>query len=150
MLPLWANLLIIIGVFFGMEAVAWATHKYIMHGFLWTWHKSHHHPYDGVLEKNDLFGIVFSVPAIICCVVGASYEQVNFLLYVGIGITCYGIFYVLFHDILVHRRMKHDMRPQHPYLRRMIRAHKIHHKVSTKEGAEAFGFLYAPKKYEAK
>lgn len=150
MLPVWANLLIIIGVFFGMEAVAWATHKYIMHGFLWTWHKSHHHPYDGVLEKNDLFGIVFSVPAIICCVVGASYEQVNFLLYVGIGITCYGIFYVLFHDILVHRRMKHDMRPQHPYLRRMIRAHKIHHKVSTKEGAEAFGFLYAPKKYEAK
>jgi beta-carotene 3-hydroxylase len=30
----------------------------------------------------------------------------------------------------------------------MIRAHKIHHKHLGKDGAEAFGFLYAPKKYE--
>ena len=31
-----------------------------------------------------------------------------------------------------------------------MRAHYIHHEVHTKEGAEAFGFLYAPKKYEPK
>jgi len=31
-----------------------------------------------------------------------------------------------------------------------MKAHYIHHKVHEREGAEAFGFLYAPKKYEAK
>jgi len=150
MLPVWMNILIVVVCFFGMEGVAWATHKYIMHGLLWSWHKSHHHPYDGVLEKNDLFGIVFSLPAIVCCVVGGSIMEVNWLLYVGLGISSYGLFYVLFHDILVHRRVKHNMRPTHPYMKRLMRAHKIHHKVSTKEGAEAFGFLFAPKKYEVK
>jgi beta-carotene 3-hydroxylase len=150
MLPLWINLLIVVSVFLGMEGVAWLTHKYVMHGFLWSWHKSHHHPYDGVLEKNDLFGILFAIPAVVLCVTGGSVPSLNFLLWIGIGVTCYGVFYVLFHDVLVHRRLKHGMRPQNSYLRRMIRAHKIHHKVSTKEGAEAFGFLYAPKKYQAK
>jgi beta-carotene 3-hydroxylase len=32
----------------------------------------------------------------------------------------------------------------------MINAHYIHHGKHTKEGCEAFGFLYAPKKYEPK
>ncbi|MCU0748559.1 MAG: hypothetical protein MUF13_03335 [Akkermansiaceae bacterium] len=80
---------------------------------------------------------------------GIEFPQVGFLLWVGIGITGYGIFYVLFHDVLVHQRVKHGLRPENKYLRRMIRAHKIHHKCTTKENAEAFGFLYAPKKYEA-
>jgi len=26
----------------------------------------------------------------------------------------------------------------------------VHHKVHTKEGAKAFGFLFAPKKYDVK
>jgi beta-carotene 3-hydroxylase len=149
MLPLWAHFMIAVGVFLLMEGVAWATHKYVMHGFLWSWHKSHHSPYTGVLEKNDLFGVVFSIPAIVTWVVGASLPSMAYLLSVGVGITGYGIFYVLFHDVLVHRRLKHNMRPQDRYLKRMIRAHKIHHKVTTKEGAEAFGFLYAPARYEA-
>ncbi|MDP5140714.1 MAG: beta-carotene hydroxylase, partial [Spirosomaceae bacterium] len=29
-----------------------------------------------------------------------------------------------------------------------MNAHFVHHKVHTKEGAEAFGFLFAPKKYD--
>lgn len=31
-----------------------------------------------------------------------------------------------------------------------MNAHYQHHKVHTKKGAEAFGFLYAPKKYSNK
>ena len=132
-----------------MEGVAWFTHKYIMHGFLWSWHKSHHHPYDGVFEKNDLFGFVFSLPAIVTMVVGLSFPEWNWLFWVGCGITGYGIFYVIFHDIIVHRRIKINYRATHPYMKRLIRAHKVHHKVSSKYGAEAFGFLYAPAKYKA-
>lgn len=149
MLPLWLNILLCVGTFFFMEGVAWFSHKYVMHGFLWSWHKSHHHPYQGVLEKNDLFAVVFSIPAVATIFIGLTFTFMYWLFWVGLGITGYGIFYVLFHDILVHRRIKHGMRPTNSYLRRLIRAHKIHHKVTEKDGNEAFGFLYAPKKYEA-
>ncbi|SFC05836.1 beta-carotene 3-hydroxylase [Flexibacter flexilis DSM 6793] len=138
-----------VGAFVGMEGVAWFTHKYVMHGFMWVWHKSHHHPYEGVFERNDLFSVVFSLPAIVCIVVGLEYrENWLFLVPIGAGITGYGLFYFLFHDILVHRRVKHSIRPENKYLRRLIRAHKMHHKHTQKEEGEAFGFLFAPKKYE--
>lgn len=142
-----SNLLILVSTFLFMEGVAWFTHRYIMHGFLWSWHKSHHSPRHGFFERNDLFAIVFSVPSILALVVGYEVESLSFLKWVGYGILGYGIFYVLFHDILVHRRVKIRFIARHPYLLRMIRAHKIHHKHLQKDGAEAFGFLYAPKKY---
>ena len=47
-----------------MEGVAWASHRYIMHGFGWAWHRDHHEPHDGLLEKNDrfaLFGAALSI-----------------------------------------------------------------------------------------
>jgi len=141
------NILLMVATFFLMEGAAWFTHKYIMHGFLWSWHKSHHSPRHGAFEKNDLFAIVFSVPSMATIMLGFEFEQVSFLKWVGFGILAYGIFYVSFHDILVHRRVKIKFIAKNPYLRRMIRAHKIHHKHLDKEGAEAFGFLYAPKKY---
>ena len=31
-----------------------------------------------------------------------------------------------------------------------MNAHYVHHKVHTKEGAKAFGFLFAPKKYDVR
>ena len=37
-----AYTLITLGTFALMEFVAWFTHKYIMHGFLWVLHKDHH------------------------------------------------------------------------------------------------------------
>ena len=36
------SFLIVLGTFLAMEFVSWATHKYIMHGFLWYLHKDHH------------------------------------------------------------------------------------------------------------
>ena len=56
--------LIVIGTFLFWEFVAWFTHKYIMHGVLWTWHRSHHTVHDHSLERNDLFALVFSIPSI--------------------------------------------------------------------------------------
>ena len=139
---------LVIGTFFFMEAVAWFTHKYIMHGFLWTWHRSHHKVHNHALERNDLFALVFSIPSALLIMAGIEFSQFRWLLFIGIGVACYGVFYVLFHDILVHRRVKIRFKAKNKYLKRMIRAHYIHHEVHTKEGAEAFGFLYAPKKYE--
>ena len=53
--------LIVVGTFLLWEGVAWFTHKYIMHGMLWRWHKSHHTVHNHTLEKNDLFALVFSL-----------------------------------------------------------------------------------------
>jgi beta-carotene 3-hydroxylase len=140
---------IVLASFLTMEFVAWFSHKYIMHGFMWNWHESHHRPRLGFFEKNDLFSLVFSIPAVVCILIGRAYPAIGFLVWVGIGITAYGLFYFIFHDVIVHRRIHIKYVAKSKYMKRIIRAHKIHHKKMTKEECEAFGFLYAPKKYEA-
>jgi beta-carotene 3-hydroxylase len=77
-------------------------------------------------------------------------EYNPFGLAVGLGIFCYGMFYILFHDIIVHQRLKWRPAKRSKYLQRMINAHYVHHSKHTKEDCEAFGFLIAPKKYEPK
>jgi len=141
------NIFLVIGTFFFMEGVAWFTHKYIMHGFLWSWHRSHHKVHPHPLEMNDLFALVFSVPSILTIYFGANNPDIEWLMYVGFGILGYGIFYFVFHDIIVHRRIKIPFKAKSKYMKRIMKAHYVHHEKHTKEGGEAFGFLYAPKKY---
>ncbi len=142
--------LIVIGTFLFWEFVAWFTHKYIMHGFLWVWHKSHHSVHNHALEKNDWFAVVFSLPSIALFYYASIVSYNPYLLAVGLGILCYGVFYIVFHDFLVHQRIKWRLGKKTKYLERMINAHYIHHSKHTKEKCEAFGFLYAPKKYQPK
>jgi len=126
--------------FAGMEAVAYYTHKYVMHGFLWSLHKSHHRPREGIFEKNDLFAFYFALPSILLIYLGVNY--VGWLLPVGIGMTLYGFCYFAFHDGIVHRRLPFRYRGNRPYMKRIIQAHYVHHATTTKEGAVSFGFLY--------
>jgi len=144
------NILIVIATFLFMEFMAWFTHKYVMHGFMWRWHRSHHKAHNHTFEKNDLFAVVFSIPSIVLVYLGTYYNNLSVLLYIGIGIFLYGLFYFIFHDIIVHRRIKIGFKANSPYMKRIMNAHYIHHKRHTKEDGEAFGFLYAPKKYEPK
>lgn len=140
--------LVCIGMFLFWELVAWFTHKYVMHGFLWTWHRSHHTVHDHAFERNDWFFIVFSTPSIALITYFSLVSYNPYGISAGIGILCYGIFYVVFHDVIVHQRIRWRPARQSRYLQRMIHAHYIHHSKHTREGCEAFGFLYAPKKYE--
>jgi beta-carotene 3-hydroxylase len=142
--------LIVIGTFLFWEFVAWFSHKYIMHGFLWRWHKSHHTVHDHVMERNDLFALVFSLPSIGLFYYFSLVQYNAYMLAVGLGILCYGIFYLVFHDIIVHQRITWRPAKKSRYLQRMINAHYIHHSKHSKKDCEAFGFLYAPKKYEPK
>ena len=49
-------ILVFLTTFSVMEFMAWFTHKYIMHGFLWSLHKDHHHKDHGSWwERNDAF-----------------------------------------------------------------------------------------------
>lgn len=136
------TLMLVIVAFLGMEVFAWYAHKYIMHGWGWRWHKSHHEPTEGVFEKNDLYVVVFSLVVVGMFAVGDLYWKP--LMAIASGITLYGIVYSLFHDGMVHRRWPVRWQPKSGYLKRLVQAHRMHHAVRTREGAISFGFLYAP------
>lgn len=140
--------LITVATFLLWEAVAWFTHKYVMHGFLWVWHRSHHTVHQHAFERNDWFAFVFSIPSIALIYYYSLVSYSPYGISVGLGIFCYGAFYLVFHDILVHQRIRWRPARRSKYLQRMMNAHYIHHSKHTKEGCEAFGFLYAHRKYE--
>ena len=136
------NALLLIASFLLMEAVAWAAHKYIMHGWGWGWHRSHHQRRRGLFETNDLYALVGAATAIVLIYLGADDHGPSY--WIGLGMTAYGLAYFLFHDGLVHRRWPFRYRPRSGYLKRLVQAHRIHHAVHEKDGAVSFGFLYAP------
>ncbi len=140
------NTLIVFAAFICMEAVAWLSHKYIMHGLLWRLHKDHHQPKEGqVIEHNDSFFIIFATPAIICFYLG--FDHFSFPFWIAIGITLYGIGYFFIHDIFIHQRIKLLRNANSLYFKAIRRAHKMHHKHLEKENGECFGMLWAPLKY---
>ena len=142
------NIFIAVLACLGMEFVAWFTHKYIMHGFLWALHRDHHVPHKGKFELNDLFVIWFATPAVFFLVFGIN-RMIWPLISAGIGITLYGLGYSLFHDVMFHRRIKWLRIPvKNKYFKRIVAAHRAHHKTGKRQPAEAFGFLWASKKYD--
>jgi len=132
--------------FFGalatMEAVAYFAHKYVMHGFGWVLHESHHRPREGLFELNDLYALIFAVPSIILIWFGTNGYPAA--LWAGLGVAGYGVIYFGFHDVIVHRRIHHDWRPKGRYMQRIVHAHRLHHALEEKEGAVSFGFVYTP------
>lgn len=131
-----------------MEFVAWFTHKYVMHGILWSWHEDHHNPHHktGFFEKNDLFFLVFAVPSFLCYLFGAI-TPYSWLLFVGIGISIYGLIYFLIHDVYIHRRFKWFTQLDNSFSRAILRAHGAHHAKQSKEDCESFGLLIVNPKY---
>lgn len=141
------NALVVLAAFVGMEAVAWLAHKYIMHGILWIWHKDHHKKEsEGFIEHNDFFFLIFALPGIASLFFGMK-NDFNFLFWIGVGITLYGLCYFLVHDIFIHQRFKILRNSNSTYLKAIRRAHKMHHKHLSKEDGECFGMLWVPFKY---
>ena len=137
---------IVLATIFAMEWVAWASHKYIMHGFGWGWHRDHHEPHDNLLEKNDLYAIVGAVMSISMFAIGSEWVMgVDAWwpgTWIGLGILGYGIIYTLVHDGLVHQRYFKWV-PKRGYAKRLVQAHKLHHATIGKEGGVSFGFVLA-------
>lgn len=139
--------LIILGAYAGMEFMAWFTHKYVMHGFLWKWHEDHHVPHDHFWEKNDRFFLVYAIPSMICYIVGSAFTGYFPVLFVGIGISMYGLTYFLIHDVYIHRRFKWFKQLDGKYSRAILRAHGAHHASKEKEESESFGLLVVHPKF---
>ena len=58
-------ILVLLATFLVMEGVTWCTHRFVMHGFLWTLHKDHHQVEPGFFEKNDAFFVIFAIPSML-------------------------------------------------------------------------------------
>lgn len=135
-----AGIALALATLVAMEAVAHLTHKYVMHGAGWGWHRSHHEPPYGLFEKNDLYAVVFAVAAVLLVVFVASGP----LYWIGLGMTAYGLLYFVVHDGLVHGRWPFRYVPRNGYLKRLVQAHRLHHAAPGREDCVSFGFLYAP------
>lgn len=133
---------IVLGTVVAMEAVAWAVHRYVMHGWGWRWHRSHHEPRRGIFETNDLYALMFAGVSLLCFTFLARLWPPFW--WVGAGTVVYGLLYTLLHDGLVHRRLGFGLSPRSGYLKRLVQAHRLHHAVKGRDGAVSFGFLYAP------
>nr|WP_315256506.1 sterol desaturase family protein [uncultured Flavobacterium sp.] len=141
------SFLIFLGVFLIMECVTWLTHKYIMHGLMWYFHADHHQPkYEHTFERNDIFFAIFAIPSIVLFYFGVQ-NGMNYLFFIGLGITAYGFCYFMIHDVLIHQRFKWFKKTKNKYLVGLRKAHKVHHKHLGKQHGECFGMLFVPFKY---
>ena len=132
-----------------MEFVAWFAHKYVMHGFLWSWHEDHHKPHfekEGFFERNDLFFLVFAIPSASSYIFGSVY-QIAWLFCIGIGISVYGFIYFIVHDVYIHRRFKWFSNLDGWYTKGITKAHGAHHAHTTKDSGESFGLLLVDPQY---
>jgi len=140
-------ILIYVATFFFMEFMAWFSHKYIMHGFLWNLHKDHHKKDHGSwFERNDLFFIFYAVVSMTLVILWGEYGFWAGLP-MALGIFTYGMSYFVVHDIFIHQRFKILRTTNSKYAKGLRRAHKIHHKSIHKGGGECFGMLWVPMKY---
>jgi len=138
----WLFQVAVVGVtVIAMEVIAAAVHRYVMHGWGWGWHRSHHEPGERRIETNDLYALVFAALCVLLFVLG---ERIPVLWSIGAGVLVYGLLYALMHEGLVHRRFPFMKVPRQGYLKRLVQAHRLHHAVKERDGAVSFGFLYAP------
>ena len=138
--------LVVVATALAMEGGAWASHKYVMHGFAWEWHRDHHEPHERRLEKNDRFGLVGAALSIALFAIGSPLVMGTGAwwpgTWLGLGVLLYGVIYTLVHDGLVHQRWFRWV-PRRGYAKRLVQAHKLHHATVSRHGGVSFGFVFA-------
>lgn len=143
------NVLYAVSAYLFMEFVAWFSHKYVMHGFLWTFHKDHHFvegDAKSFFQKNDLFFLIYAIPAMILIITGFA-ASVSCLIAAGAGITLYGFTYFMLHDVLIHKRLPLKIKAERGYLAALVRAHNAHHKAKNISDFSNFGLLIFNPRY---
>jgi beta-carotene 3-hydroxylase len=124
------------GSFVAMEAVSYSAHRWLMHGPGMGWHRSHHRPPRGRLERNDLFPVCFATLGVACFAVAAAGPNWSAARWIGVGVTVYGAAYLLVHEVVIHHRLPLPV-PTGRYLRWLAHSHALHHRF----GGEPYGML---------
>ena len=128
--------LAVLAAFAAMEAVSYVTHRFVMHGFGFGIHRSHHVNRSGGFEMNDLYPMMFSSVAILSFTAGTFLPSLRPLVLVGVGVTLYGAAYLFVHEIYIHRRLL-AVRRRYRLLEWMKSSHRVHHLF----GGEPYGML---------
>lgn len=131
-----------------MEPYSAWIHRAVWHGPLWFIHRTHHRERmeDGSrpapLVANDILSASHAPVAIACCAVGwlATGPAAWVAMGVGIGMTVYGVLYVVLHDGMVHGRLPVTGLLRHRIFDEMRQAHAIHHRTN----AAPYGFFVSP------
>ncbi len=133
------DLVIVLVAFVAMEGVAYASHRWVMHGRHGAgWHVSHHQARRGAVEANDLYPVVMAAFTISLFALGAGVAGLHVLVPTAIGITLYGASYLVVHDVVIHGRLPSPRWARHNRLAgHLHEAHRIHHLWN----AEPYGFL---------
>jgi beta-carotene 3-hydroxylase len=131
-----AAALLAIGAFVAMEGVSYATHRWVMHGPGMGWHRSHHLPPAGRVERNDLFPLCFSAVGVALFALASFGPQIRPLFWVGVGVTAYGALYLFVHEVCIHRRLPVPV-PSGRRATFLRDAHRVHHAT----GGEPYGML---------
>lgn len=129
--------------FFGMEAVTYVVHRFVMHGGLVRLHRSHHRnaaaPFaDKTPEPNDIFPLAFSVVVIVGVWLGFNVRGLAWLLPLLVGVSVYGMIYTLIHDGIVHGRIRWMKRLHTSWSDSLTSAHRQHHLSN----GEPYGMLF--------
>ncbi len=141
------SVLTFLGAAIGMEFVARFMHKYVMHGTGWCLHYDHHNKSGRKFQKNDLYALFFAGTSFVLIYFGMRIKIMP-MWTAGFGVALYGVGYVLFHDIMYHGRIRWlKLKPKHPYLKRIINSHRLHHATVMQGGAINYSFLWASRKF---
>lgn len=133
-----------------MDVWAALLHGAVWHGPLFPIHRSHHAP-RGRLEANDALSFLHAPIAIALVLYGCRAapglcREVAFG--VGVGMTVFGLAYVVVHDGLVHGRLPVAFLERSRYLRRVARAHRVHHRETA--GGAPYGLFFGPHELAAR
>lgn len=128
-----------------MDGWAALLHGVIWHGPLYFLHESHHTPRRGWFERNDVLSLLHAPIAIALVVYGSEHvasTRGRIALGAGIGMTAFGLGYVLVHDGLVHKRLPVAFLARIPGLGAVARAHRVHHTGA--RGGAPYGLFSGP------
>ena len=150
----------------GMEYLARYNHAHVWHSRgLWWLHGTHHHqrPPRGsapafrhnnpvispALELNDIFPVLFSIPATALLWWGAQLPSSlakDCWAGMALGITLYGAAYFTGHDVVAHERLGTGLamrlRNMWPYLDKCAHVHRAYHHTAKNQEGDPFGPPY--------
>lgn len=136
-------------VAYAMDLWAALLHGRVWHGRLWSIHRSHHEPRRGALELNDWLSLLHAPFAIALILYGCAAEpgvRRELAFGVGVGMTAFGLAYLVVHDGLVHGRLPVPGLSRWRWLRRIASAHRVHH--TGRAAGAPYGLFTGPRELE--